>query len=82
MQDEGTTSTTTETTETTPTSGIVTVDQIQQPVNVQELRTETVFESTNGTIHLVHEMTLGDVVVSMFLMFILIFQILYRFIRR
>lgn len=80
----------------------ITVNEIQQPVNVQtdettslnvqtsegtvlnvdELKTETVFETAEGTIHLVHEMTLGDVVISMFLMFILIFHILDRFIRR
>lgn len=85
MQEEGTTAvTTTETTETpteTPT-GSITVDKIEQPVNVQELRTETVFETTQGTIHLVHEMTLGDVVIVTLLMFILIFHILDRFIRR
>jgi hypothetical protein len=71
---------------------IVTVDQIEQPVNIQtdigtvlnvdEVRTETIFETAEGTIHLIHEMTLGDIVTSMFLMFILIFLILDRFIRR
>lgn len=86
----------------TATTGTVTVDQIEQPVNVQtseetslnvqtsegtvlnvdEIRQETVFETTEGTIHLLHEMTLGDVVISMFLMFILVFLILDRFIRR
>jgi len=90
MQEEGTTQTQTGT-ETT-TSGTEAVDQVEQTVNVQtsegtvlsdnELKTETVFETTQGTIHLIHEITLGDVVISMFLMFILIFHILDRFIRR
>lgn len=77
---------------TTQTESGTTTETVEQTVNVQtsdgtvlsvdELKTETVFETSQGTIHLIHEMTLGDVVVSMFLMFILIFHILDRFIRR
>ena len=89
MQEEGTIQIEESGTTSSDTESVV---QTEQTVNVQtsdgtvlsvdELKTETVFETTQGTIHLVHEMTLGDVVVSMFLMFILIFHILDRFIRR
>ncbi|WP_458414540.1 hypothetical protein ACNQFZ_06645 [Schinkia sp. CFF1] len=88
----GTDATTSGTSDTSTTSGSEVVGQETQTGNVQasegtvldvkEIRTETVFETAQGTIHLIHEMTLGDVVVSMFLMFILIFHILDRFIRR
>lgn len=89
MQEEGTIQTEESGTTSSDTETVV---QTEQTVNVQtsngtvlsvdELKTETVFETAQGTIHLVHEMTLGDVVVTMFLMFILIFHILDRFIRR
>ncbi|OIJ07728.1 hypothetical protein BKP35_18270 [Anaerobacillus arseniciselenatis] len=48
-----------------------------------EARTsETIFETETGAIHIVHEMTLGDVVVSTLLVMILVLMILGRIIRR
>lgn len=83
MQEEGTTQTTTQEESGTTLEQTVNVQTGDGTVlSVDELKTETVFETEQGTIHLIHEMTLGDVVVSMFLMFILIFHILDRFIRR
>ncbi|GAE32865.1 hypothetical protein [Halalkalibacter hemicellulosilyticus] len=43
---------------------------------------ETIFTDSNGSIHLIHEITLGDVLISVLLASILIFLVLSRLIRR
>ncbi|MBU8905569.1 hypothetical protein [Desertibacillus haloalkaliphilus] len=43
---------------------------------------ETIIETDPGNIHITHQMTLGDVVISTLLASILIFMILNRIIRR
>jgi hypothetical protein len=42
----------------------------------------TLVETSKGSISVVHDITLGDIIISTILMAILIFQVLSRFIRR
>lgn len=44
--------------------------------------TETTFETSEGIIHLIHEITLGDAIISVLLMSLIIFHVLDRVIRR
>lgn len=72
----------------------VTVDKVQEPVKLKNSdeepifiedtgkTEETIFETENGIIHVIHEITLGDIVISTLLALILIFHLLDRFIRR
>jgi hypothetical protein len=45
-------------------------------------QTQTIIETSKGTIQVVHEITLGDVVLGVVLMAILIFMVLERLTRR
>lgn len=82
--------TTTETTTTNPTDTNTSTtgsDTTTIPVETSTtidtpVRTETIFATTEGEIHVIHEITLGDIATSMLLMMILIFMILERVIRR
>lgn len=65
--------TTTEPTTTEP------IGEIVIPVDVREMTTT---ETTEGTINIIHEITIGDLLVSMSLAAILIFMVLSRVIRR
>lgn len=49
------------------------------PVDVREM---TRFETEKGNIHVIHEITLGDLLISTCLVAILIFMVLSRVIRR
>ena len=53
--------------------------QVFVPVDVREM---TVFENDNGEIHVIHEITIGDLLVSTSIIAFLIFAILSRVIRR
>ena len=62
-----------------------TVDPTQYPVDVvMDLnRTEeTIVATSNGKVHVIHEITLGDIITSTLLVAILAFMVLDRFIRR
>ncbi|KAF0994399.1 hypothetical protein [Geobacillus sp. TFV-3] len=47
-----------------------------------EMREHTVIETKEGNIVVIHEITLGDVVISVILAAMLIFMVLERFMRR
>ncbi len=49
------------------------------PVEIREM---TRVETEKGNIHVIHEITLGDLLVSMSIVALLIFQVLSRVIRR
>jgi hypothetical protein len=49
------------------------------PVDVRAMTTK---ETTEGTINIIHEITIGDLLISMSLVAILIFMVLNRVIRR
>lgn len=66
---------TTETTDSTDSSG----PQVVVPVEIREM---TRIETEKGNIHVIHEITLGDLLVSTSLVAILIFMVLSRVIRR
>ena len=66
-------------TQTTTETGTSTDPQVVVPVEIREM---TRFESEKGNINVVHEITLGDIVVSTLLMTILIFMFLDRVMRR
>ncbi|MBU8733704.1 hypothetical protein M3205_23265 [Cytobacillus firmus] len=53
--------------------------QVVVPVEIREM---TRVETEKGNIHVIHEITLGDLLVSMSLVALLIFQVLSRVIRR
>lgn len=53
--------------------------QVVVPVEIREM---TRFETDAGNIHVIHEITLGDLVISTLLAAILIFIIVSRVIRR
>lgn len=52
---------------------------VTSPVDPREM---TVLETEKGDIHVLHEITLGDAVLSTLIMVLLIFQVLDRIIRR
>lgn len=54
-------------------------NQVVIPVEIREM---TRFESDKGKINIVHEITLGDLLISTSLIAILIFMVLSRLIRR
>lgn len=62
----------------------ITVDSILTPVEVKDLNrtTETILYTEKGNIHVIHEITLGDVIISTILMAMLIFMVIERFVRR
>lgn len=43
---------------------------------------ETIVATGNGKVHVIHEITLGDIITSTLLVSILVFMVLDRFIRR
>ncbi|WP_162488675.1 hypothetical protein [Geobacillus sp. ZGt-1] len=47
-----------------------------------EMREHTVIETKEGNMMVIHEITLGDVVISVILAAMLIFMVLERFMRR
>lgn len=49
------------------------------PVDVREM---TRFETDKGDIHIIHEITIGDLLVTMSIVALLIFTVLSRIIRR
>ncbi|WP_378211124.1 hypothetical protein [Anoxybacteroides rupiense] len=51
-------------------------------INFVEMREHTVVETKEGNIVVIHEITLGDVIISVILAAMLIFMILERFMRR
>ena len=53
--------------------------QVVVPVEIREM---TRVETEKGNIHVIHEITLGDLLVSMSLVALLIFQVLSWVIRR
>lgn len=53
--------------------------QVVVPVEIREM---TRFENEKGHINIIHEITMGDLLVSTSLVAILIFMVLSRFIRR
>jgi len=53
--------------------------QIVVPVDIREM---TRFETEKGNIHVIHEITLGDLLVSTALVAILIFMVISRVVRR
>jgi|GEM_PF-3105602 hypothetical protein len=56
-------------------SGVV----INSPIDPREM---TVFETEKGVIHIIHEVTLGDLLVSTLLAALLIFVVISKVIRR
>lgn len=44
--------------------------------------TQTIIDTPSGQINVVHEITLGDIVLTTLILFMLIFQLLDRIIRR
>jgi hypothetical protein len=52
---------------------------INSPIDTREM---TVFETDKGNIHIIHEITLGDLLVSTILAALLIFVVISRVIRR
>jgi len=48
----------------------------------QTITSETLYRTEKGDIHIIHEITLGDVVVSTILIAFMIFHVLDRLIRR
>lgn len=75
---ETTEQTTTEPSETVG-DNIVTVDDILLPVEID--REVTLFETGEGNIVIVHEMTLGDILVATLLLATLIFNVLVKLVR-
>lgn len=71
---------------TTPDSGdTLQVDDPELEVMVTspiDFRESTIFSTEKGEIHVIHEITLGDIIVSTSLVAILIFMLLSRIIRR
>lgn len=59
-----------------------TIQQQVQVITDFDRTEETIIQTDSGTIHVIHEMTLGDVVISSLLGMILIFLLLDRVIRR
>jgi len=53
--------------------------QIVVPVDIREM---TRFETEKGNIHVIHEITLGDLLVSTALVATLIFMVISRVVRR
>ncbi|WP_197204159.1 hypothetical protein [Cytobacillus firmus] len=53
--------------------------QVVVPIEIREM---TRVETEKGNIHVIHEITIGDLLVSMSLVALLIFQVLSRVIRR
>ncbi|USK56368.1 hypothetical protein LIS82_07820 [Cytobacillus solani] len=65
---------TTEGANTLPTDVVVT-----SPIDNRE---QTIFRTGDGEIHVIHEITLGDVVLSTLIMALLVFMVLEKVIRR
>ncbi|MEF7566324.1 hypothetical protein V4V35_25375 [Bacillus infantis] len=63
-------------------AGVSTEDTGPQVVVPVEIREMTRVETDKGKIHIIHEVTFGDLLISTFLVAILIFQVLSRFVRR
>lgn len=55
------------------------IGQVVVPVEIREM---TSHQTPEGTINIIHEITIGDLLVSMSLLALLIFQVLSRVIRR
>lgn len=53
--------------------------QVVVPVEIREM---TRFETDSGNIHVIHEMTLGDLIIATLLAAILIFLFVSRVVRR
>jgi len=53
--------------------------QIVVPVEIREM---TRVETDKGNIHVIHEITLGDLLISTLLLAILAFMVVERFVRR
>lgn len=66
-------------TQTATETGASTEPQVVVPVEIREM---TRFETDKGNIHIIHEITLGDLLVSTSLIAILIFMVFSRLIRR
>lgn len=47
-----------------------------------EIREHTPFFTDSGTVNVIHEITLGDFLISTLIMALLVFQIMSRFVRR
>jgi hypothetical protein len=52
---------------------------VTSPIDPREM---TIFETEKGNIHIIHEITLGDLLVSTILAALLIFVVISRIIRR
>lgn len=74
--ESGTTDTTTSVDFTNPENTQI---MVTSPVDPRE---QTIFETSQGKINVIHEVTLGEVILSTILMAILIFMVLDRVIRR
>lgn len=72
---------TTETTEPTETTIVTTEPTEPQVVVPVEIREMTRVETTQGEIHVIHEITLGDLIVSTVMFALLIFLLINRFTR-
>lgn len=60
--------------------GVIDLDpEVIVPVDVREM---TRFETDKGDIHIIHEITIGDLLVTMSIVALLIFIVLSRIIRR
>jgi len=68
--------------ETNPTMGenIVTVDGILLPVEIE--REHTLIETPSGNINVIHEITLGDIVLTVAIVSFFIFNVFQRLVRR
>jgi hypothetical protein len=67
------------TAETVTSTEAETGPQVVVPVEIREM---TRIETDKGKIHIIHEITFGDLLISTFLVAILIFQVISRFVRR
>lgn len=52
------------------------------PTTTMDIRTMTTIDTPKGQIHVIHEITLGDLLVSTTLVAMLVFMVLSRVIRR
>jgi hypothetical protein len=57
-------------------------EQTNDNIFIPDVRTMTTIDTGKGQIHVIHEITIGDILLSTILMAILIFMVLDRMIRR
>lgn len=55
---------------------------LNDPLNVQIDRPFTEFETPEGTLHVIHEVSLGDLLISTLILCLIVFVVVARVVRR